>query len=82
MSPRATLDGKFAKEVWIDNEVDYLGLRLFRCLTYAHITREKRSKFDPKFRQCIFLVYRKGGKGFKLWDPKGNKVVINRDVIF
>ena len=29
-----------------------------------------------------FLGYQKGVKGFKLWDPKANRVVINRDVIF
>ena len=50
MSPRATLDGKFAEEVWIDNEVDYSGLRVFGCPTYAHIAGENRSKLDPKFR--------------------------------
>ena len=38
-SPRATLDGKVAKEVWIGNEVDYSRLRVFECLAYAHITR-------------------------------------------
>ena len=28
------------------------------------------------------MGYHKGVKGFKLWDPKSNKVLINRDVIF
>ena len=36
-SPRATLDGKVAEEVWIGNEVDYSRLRVFECLAYAHI---------------------------------------------
>ena len=49
-SLRATLDGKVAEEVWIDNEVDYLGLRVFRCSTYAHIARDYRSKLDAKSR--------------------------------
>ena len=26
--------------------------------------------------------WEKGVKGFKLWDPKANKVVISRDVVF
>ena len=54
---------------------------MFECLAYAHIAGEERSKLDVKSRDCIFLEYHKGLKGFKLWDPKENKVVISRDVI-
>ena len=54
-SPRATLDGEIAEEVWAVNEVDYSRLRVFRCLTYANITGDERSKLDVKSRQCIFL---------------------------
>ena len=48
-------------------------------ITYCWI---RSTKIDAKSRQCIFLRYKKGVKGFKLWDPMGNKVVISRDVIF
>ena len=82
MSPRAALDGKVSKEVWTGNEVDYSGLRVFGYLTYAHVVGEERSKLDAKSRQCIFLGNQKEVEGFKLWDPKANKVVINRDVSF
>ena len=81
-SPRAALDGKVAKEVWTGNEVDYSRLRVFGCPAYTHIAREERSKLDAKFRQCIFLGFQKEVKDFKLWDPKANKVVISRNVIF
>ena len=81
-SPRETLYGKAAEEVWTCNEVDYSSLRVFGCPAYAHITGEERSKLDENSRHCIFLGYHKGIKGFKLWDLKANKVVINRDVIF
>ena len=81
-SPRAALDEKVADEVWTSNEVDYSRLRVFGCPAYVHIAGEERSKLDAKSRQRIFLGYQKGVKGFKLWDPKANKVVINRDVIF
>ena len=82
MSPRVALDGKVTWEVWTGNEVDYSGLRVFGCPTYAHIAGEERSKLDAKSRQCIYLGYQKGVKGFKLWDMKANKAVISRDLIF
>ena len=81
-SPRPTLDGKLIEKVWTDSLVDYSGLRVFRCPTYVHIPNEERSKLNAKSRLCIFLGYQKGVKGFKLWDPKANKVVISRDVVF
>ena len=41
-SPRAALDGKVAEEVWTGNEVNYSGLKVFRCLTYTHIAGDER----------------------------------------
>jgi hypothetical protein len=57
--------------------MSYSGLRVFGCLAYVHIPSEERSKLDPKSRQCVFLAYGKGVKGYKFWDPKANKSVIN-----
>ena len=81
-SPMAALDGKVVEEVWTGNEVDYSRLRVFGCPAYAHIAGEERSKLDAKSQQCTFLGYRKGVKYFKLWDPKANKVVLSKNVIF
>ena len=79
---RAALDGKVVEEVWTGNEVDYSSLRVFGCPTYVHIPSEEQSKLDPKSRQCVFLRYRKGFKGYKFRDSKAKKVVISRDVVF
>jgi hypothetical protein len=81
-SPRVTLDGKVAEEVWTGNEVDYSGFRVFGCPAYVHIPSEERLKLDPKSRQCVFLGYGKRVKGYKFWDPTANKVVISRDMVF
>uniref|UniRef100_A0A2N9G8M7 CCHC-type domain-containing protein n=1 Tax=Fagus sylvatica TaxID=28930 RepID=A0A2N9G8M7_FAGSY len=37
---------------------------------------------NPKSKKCIFLGFKKGVKGYKLWDPVAQKVVISRDVVF
>ena len=57
-------------------------MRIFRCPAYVHISSEDRSKLDPKSKKCIFLGYEKGVKGYKLWDPVAQKVVISRNVVF
>ena len=56
-SPKATLDGKVAEEVWIGSPVDYSSLRVFGCSAYVRIPNEERSKLDAKSIQCIFLGY-------------------------
>jgi hypothetical protein len=64
-SSRVVLVGKVVEEVWTGNEVDYSGLRVFGYPAYVHISSEERLKLDPKSRQCIFLGYGKGVKGYK-----------------
>ena len=57
-------------------------MKIFGCFAYIHVSNDERLKLDPKFKRCIFLGYKKGVKGYKLWDPEAKKVVINRDVVF
>ena len=81
-SPRASLGGKVAEEVWTGNAVDFDHLRIFGCPAYVHVPGDERSKLDPKSKKCIFLGYKKGVKGYKFWDPIAKKVVISRDAVF
>ena len=37
---------------------------------------------DSKFEKCIFIGYKDGLKGYKLWNPVGRKVLYSRDVVF
>ena len=37
---------------------------------------------DSKTERCIFIGYKDGLKGYKLWNPKIRKVVYNQDVVF
>jgi hypothetical protein len=40
------------------------------------------SKLEKKVKKCIFIGYKDGLKGYKLWNPKNKKVVYRRDVVF
>jgi len=37
---------------------------------------------DSKSEKCIFIGYKDGLKGYKIWNPVTRKVVYNRDVVF
>ena len=81
-SPRVTLDGKVAEELWTGQEVDYSFMMIVGCSAYVHISGEDKLKLNPKSKKCIFLGFKKEAKGYKLWDPVAQKVVISRDVVF
>ncbi|KAL0307086.1 UNVERIFIED_CONTAM: hypothetical protein Sradi_6125900 [Sesamum radiatum] len=81
-SPQASLGGKVTEEVWTSNLVDFDHLQVFGCSAYVHVHSDERSKLDPKSKQCIFLGYKKGVKGYKFWDSVARKMKISRDVAF
>uniref|UniRef100_A0A1X7SP48 Retroviral polymerase SH3-like domain-containing protein n=1 Tax=Amphimedon queenslandica TaxID=400682 RepID=A0A1X7SP48_AMPQE len=44
-------------EAWYGHKPDVSHLKVFGCVTYAHIERDDRSKLDSKARKCILLGY-------------------------
>ena len=80
--PRFSLNGKVANEIWIGKEVDYSSIMIFKHPAYMHISSEERSKLDSKSKKCIFLEFKKGVNGYKLWDLVAKKVVISRNAVF
>jgi hypothetical protein len=81
-SPSSALDDKTPQEVWTGKEPSLTHLKVFGCDAYVHVPKENRSKLDKKAEKCIFIGYKDGLKGYKLWNPETKKVVYSRDVVF
>jgi len=47
-----------------------------------NIPKEKMSKLDNKVVKCIFIGYKDGIKGYKIWNPKTKSIAYSRDVVF
>ena len=73
------IEKKTSQEVWSGSPTTYSDLKIFRCLVYAHVDN---GKLEPKSVKCIFLGYKYGVKGYKLWCPETKKSIISKDVIF
>ena len=69
-------------EVWKGYKPNVNHLHVFGCSAYAHISKEERSKMDPKAKKSIFLGYGIGFKGYRLFDIDTSEIFHGRDVIF
>jgi len=68
--------------VWTGKKPSLSHLRVSGCDAYVHVPKDKRKKLDRKSERCIFIGYKDGLKGYKIWNPETRKVVYNRDVAF
>jgi hypothetical protein len=58
---------------------------ILRYLAAMHMFMFQRKigvRLDKKAEKCIFIGYKDGLKGYKLWNPETKKVVYSRDVVF
>ena len=69
-------------EAWVGEKPNVGHLQTFGCVAYAHVAKDERKKLDSKARKCIFLGYGTETKGYRLYDPKREKVFFSRDVVF
>ena len=76
------LEGDILERIWIGKFVSFEHLRVFGCMAFVHVPRDKRSKHDNKTKQCIFLGYSNEKFGYMLWDPTTKKIIRSRDVLF
>jgi len=54
-------------------------LRVFGCPAYYHVSDRK---LEPQARNVVFLMFKRGVKGYKLWDSENRKIVLSRDATF
>ncbi|XP_063368169.1 uncharacterized protein LOC134656539 [Cydia amplana] len=82
-SPTTALSGRIPEEVWSGSKVDLSHLRVFGCMAYSLVPKNKRDKLDAKGKEYIFVGYSETSKGYRLADPLcPTKVIISRNVAF
>ena len=80
MNRSSTLDlvDKTPYEAWDGRR----NIRVFGCDAFEHIPKERRQNLDTKLEKCIFVGYKYGVKGYKIWHLATKTIVYSRDVIF
>jgi transposase InsO family protein len=72
----SAVEGKTSHEVWYKEKPGVGHLRVWGCLAYVHIQKDKRAKLGSHMEKCIFIGYPDGYKGWKFYNPETNKVII------
>jgi hypothetical protein len=82
MSPSSTLVDRTHNEVWSGKKPSMAHLKVFGCDAFVHVPKERRSKLDKRAVKCIFIGYKEGMKGYKIWDTASRRTMYSRDVVF
>jgi len=81
-TPIKGLNYKSPMEIWHGERPNLQFLRVFGSKAMVHIPKVKRKKLDSKSVECIMVGYGFGKKGWRLYNPKTNRIIHSRDVIF
>jgi hypothetical protein len=57
-------------------------MRIFGCLAYVHVPKDKRIKLDPYGKKGTFVGYSDTSKAYRVYIPNHWKIDISRDVTF
>ena len=63
-TPHRVLDNKTPEEAFSGEKPEVSHLRIFGCLVYIHIPKEKRTKLDPFEWKGIFIGYSDTSKDY------------------
>ena len=77
-----SVDRSTPYEAWSGRKPAVNHLKVFGCVTYAHIPKEERRKLDVKAKRCVLLGNGTTVKGYRLYCPQDKKVFYSRDVKF
>ncbi|KAH0636480.1 hypothetical protein KY289_036395 [Solanum tuberosum] len=81
-SPTKNVRDQTPQEAWSGKKPNVKHLRIFGSITYAHVPHQGRAKLDDRSVKYVFIGYDASSKGYKLYNPSNNKVVVSRDVEF
>ena len=80
--PDSALDSKTLEEVFTGKKPDVSHFRVFGCLVYFHVPKEKRSKLDAYGKKGMFVGYSETSKAYRIYVPGQREVEICHDVTF
>ena len=67
---------------WMERTPDLSHLRIFGSKCWYVLPKTHVRKLDPRARVGLMIGYSSQSKGYKIWDPEVEKVLVSRDATF
>jgi hypothetical protein len=83
-TPTSAVPGKTPHEAFLAAKPDVSMLRVWGCVAYVHIQRDKRDwgSLGSHMEKCIFIGYPSDYKGWKFYNPVTKKSIISERAQF
>jgi hypothetical protein len=82
-TPTHVLRWKTPHELWSDGHIpDVSYFQVFGCKAYVHVSEDKQKKLDPCSIKIMLVRYELGSKGYRLWNPTTQAIVLSHNVTF
>ena len=80
--PTKALKGKMPFEALYGHKPSVSFLRTFGCIDHVRKTKAVLTKLEDTSTPMVLLGYEEGTMAYRLYDPRGGKVVVSRDIMF
>ena len=80
--PTSSLKGMTPYEAWFKQKPDVSHLRVWGCLAYVFIQKDKQHLLQPHMEKCVFMGYPSGYKGWNFYNPTTQKYFISEGAEF
>ena len=81
-SPNLAVKDMTPEEAWSGEKLPLDYFRVFECVGHVHIPDAKRSKLEDKHTTYVLFGVCSESKGYKIFDPATNKIIVSRNVDF
>jgi hypothetical protein len=76
------LKDKTSEEIFSGTKPEVGHQRIFGCLVYIHVPKEKRTKMEPLGKKGVFVGYNENSKAYRIYVPGQRQIEVSRDVTF
>jgi len=80
--PTSALPGKTPYEAWYGKKPDLSRFRVFGCIAYVFVQKDKRKKLEPHMEKCIFLGYPPDYHAWLFYNPISKRYIISERAEF
>jgi hypothetical protein len=81
-SPHQILKNMTPKEASTGVKPEVGHFRIFGCLVYIHVPKEKRTRIDPSGRKGTFMGFSEYSKAYRIYIPSQRQIEVRRVVTF